>query len=208
MTLPSFGFWRSVLIFVTTVIGISLWLPWYWPTVAVRATSNSVEPSAGMPLSFSIEDTGILKAHTPMYRCYFAHVHSAQPWVTIDDSSTAQGPVAAMLLSNDPVEISCPAFGVPAIEADVAILVSFRPSFDWRRSSGCGRYVLLTNSGKLAWFRKSSAPCKELAACLDRREAVKLKYLDTMRQFLKQTPAGQSSAQPTMPKLGSCLPKE
>jgi hypothetical protein len=205
--LPCLALWLGIVGVFLALFSIVLWFPWYWPTIAIRASSDSVEPSAGMPISFSIENTGILDAHASKYRCYFAHLKSAV--LVLNDDNTNELPVADPLLPHDPIEISCQRVGIPALEADVAILVSFRPSFDWRRSSACARYALRKNAAdQLAWFRKTSAPCKDLAACLYRRDADNLKYRDAMRQFMKQQRAGQTIEWPKPPKLTSCLPKE
>jgi hypothetical protein len=209
MSLLSLKFWRGCLVFAATVIGLSLWIPWYWPTISVKASSGTVDPLAGMPLSFSIENEGVLKAHQARYRCYFGHAQSVAPEITMNDSETAESSVTDVLLPHDPIDVSCPglvsasANSTRVVEADVAILVSFRPSFDWRRSSACGRYALRKNAAsQLAWFRKSSEPCKELTECLDRRTAESLKYRDTMRQFKGGEPW------PEAPKYLSCLPRE
>jgi hypothetical protein len=202
--------WFGIAAFPLTLISIVLWFPWYWPRVSVKTSSDTVEPFAGMPLSFSIEDDGVLKAHSARYRCYFAHVQSApqQPQITINDSYSDEVAVADVLLPNDPVEVACPGLGVPASEADVAILVSFRPSFDWRRSSACGRYILRKNAaGLLAWFRKSSVPCVELAACLNAREMANREYRSAMREYVKALREGHPKARPRIPSATSCLPK-
>jgi hypothetical protein len=209
--LPSVALWLGIIGFFVGVISLALWFPWYWPTLSVKTSSETVAPSAGMPLSFAIEDTGAMKAHSVRYRCYFAHLHSPRPQeVTFNDVDTGEAPVADVLLPNDPVEVSCIRVGAPAVEADVVILVSFRPSFDWRRSSGCGRYILDKNTaGQLAWFRKSSAPCKELAKCLNKREANLIKYRDAMRQYMRNWRAGVTNQpHPVGPEETSCIPKE
>jgi hypothetical protein len=200
------------------VIGIVLWFPWYWPTMSVKASSETVDSSAGMPLSFSIENEGVLKAHSARYRCYFAHVQTSELEIVVNDSVTNESPVADVLLPHDPIEVTCPGLGslvsgLPkpprAVAADVAILVSFRPSFDWRRASACGRYILLKNAaGQLAWFRRSSTPCKELAKCTARREVRMLEYRETMRRFIRDRRVGKATKQPTPPTVISCLPKE
>jgi len=102
-----------------------------------------------MPVSFSIENIGILKAYSPRYRCYFGHVRGAAVQITLTDVYSNEVPVpdTDVLVRNDPVEVTCPGLGVPAIEADVAVLVSFRREFDRRRSSACSRYVLGKNAG-------------------------------------------------------------
>ena len=205
--------WFGIFALPLALISIVLWFPWYWPRVSVRTSSETVEPSAGMPLSFSVEDDGVLKAHLARYRCYFAHIQSApqQPQITINDTYSDEVPVADVLLPNDPVEVACPGLGVPAIEADVAILVSFRPSFDWRRSSACARYILRKNAaGLLAWFRKSSAPCAQLTACLNARDMANREYQQAMHEYGKALREGHPKAWPTRPVAiaTSCIPKE
>ena len=197
-----------------TVISVVLWFPWYWPTLSVIASSTAVDPLAGIPLSFSIENDGVLEAHSARYRCYFEHVQSVAPvQITMDDTETGELPVADILLSHDPIEVSCPGLvsappkATRVVEADVAILVSFRPSFDWRRSFACGRYILRENAARqLAWFRKSSAPCKELSKCLDRREAEMRKYRDAIRAMRRSKEFDKPW--PTKPEMSSCSPKE
>ncbi len=198
---------------LVTRLRLSLWIPWYWPTVLIRATSEAVEPSAGMPVSFSIENTGILKGYSPRYRCYFGHVQGASVQITLMDDASNEVAVADadVLVRNDPVEVTCPQFGVPAIEADVAILVSFRPEFDWRRSAACSRYALSKNAGgQLAWFRKSSAPCGQLATCLNARDVANREYLQAMREYIKGLREGHATTRPTVRSAiaRSCLPKD
>lgn len=213
MPLSRIALWLGIIGFPVAVVSLVLWFPWYWPTVSVRASSEAVDPLAGMPLSFSIENEGVLQAHSAKYRCYFGHVRTLLPLqVIFDDNEIGELPVADVLLFHDPVEVSCtrlisaPDNSVRVVEADVAILVSFRPSFDWRRSSACGRYILRKNAGnQLAWFRKSSAPCKELAECLDRRVTARRLYRHDLGEFIKNGSHGQS---PEAPQLISCLPKE
>lgn len=204
------GLWLGIIGFFVGLVSLVLWFPWYWPTVSVKASSEVVDPSAGMPLSFSIEDESILEAHSVRYRCYFGHIRSLPPTgITMNDGYTNEWPVADVLLPHDPVEVSCLRFGLPAVEADVAILVSFRPSFDWRRSSACGRYILRKNAGgQLAWFRKSSAPCAELAKCLDKREAEGQKYREAAQAMAQAIGRGIPAPWPTAPKVISCLPRE
>jgi hypothetical protein len=184
--------------------------------VSVKASSEAVAPLAGMPLSFSIENEGVLKAHSAKYRCYFGHIQSSfPPQVTMSDNDTSELPLADVLLPRDPIEVSCPGvFSPPEIsirvaEADVAVLVSFRPSFDWRRSSACGRYILRKNAAnQLAWFRKSSEPCEELARCLNKRDADLSKYRVAIREYVKNMRRGKSAEIPTAPSAISCAPRE
>jgi hypothetical protein len=205
--------WFGIFGLPLALISVILWFPWYWPRISVRTSLDTVESSAGMPLSFSIEDAGVLKAHSVRYRCYFAHIRSApqQPQITMTDTFSDEVPLADVLLPNDPVDVPCPGLGVPAIEADVAILISFRPSFDWRRSYACGRYILRKNAaGLLAWFRESSLPCFELAACLNARDLAFRDYRQAMHEYGKALREGASKAWPTAPAAlaTSCLPKE
>jgi hypothetical protein len=190
--------------FLLAVVAIFLWFPFYWPTVAVRASSQTVDPTVGMPLSFSIENTGLLNAHSPTYRCYYQHVVGA--FVMMKEDYTDSVSIGDVLLPKDPVDITCPHVGVPVTEADVAILVSFRPSFDWRRTVACGRYVLHhTSDQKLLWLRKSSGPCAKLAACLDHNAREMQKYEAQLKKMFKS--GDTLSQRPSSPKLISCLPQ-
>jgi hypothetical protein len=189
------------------VISIVAWYPFYWPTLLVTASSDTADPSVGMPLAFAIEDEGVLNAHSVRYRCYVGHAETLNPRIIVDDGASPESQIADVLSRYDPIEISCPGVvssSARVVAANVAVLVSFRPSFDCRRSFACGYYDLRKNAAnQLAWFRKSSELCEKLTDCLDAREAERLKYTDAVRQAVTS-----GSPWPNAPATTSCVPKE
>ena len=102
--------------------------------------------------------------------------------------------MADVLAFGEPIDVSCPGVkGVPVIEADVELIVSFIPQFDWRFSYSCARFVLQRDSSsQLVWFRKHETNCMKLTSCLDTRE----------RQ-MKENMANNDRAEPP---YTSCLP--
>ena len=203
--------WLAVPAFVLSLVGVFRGI---WPKIVISAPPQTVDSSTGMPLFFKVQNTGVLKAYSPRYRCYFAYEKAAPPAPadTIQDSVSGEYPLGDALLSDDPVETDCRpvAFnGALASEADVAILVSFRPEFYWRRGSACGRFVLKhLNNGQLAWLRKSSERCPSLSACLDRRYAAARQYHAAMRGYLKKRRANMFAERPKVIAYVPCLPKE
>lgn len=166
--------------FLLAVLSVVLWFPFYRPSLTIAAPSTA-NPLTGMPLLFTVQKNGVFNAYSVDYRCYYASITISSPvHVKVEDDSTSRVLLAKTLTSEDPVTFGCEkgAFVefssgtriISATDADVAVIISFKPQYDWRQSYTCAHFVLgKDNAGKAVWFRRPTADCEQLALCLDRR---------------------------------------
>jgi hypothetical protein len=88
--------WITVIGFPVALIGLLLWKPFYEPSLTIRASSSSAEPSTGVPASFTVEKAGILNANSLFFRCYYAKVQTlGQFQLSVVDMAT--GSVAELV---------------------------------------------------------------------------------------------------------------
>ena len=79
-------FWITVIGLPLALMSLYLWVPFYEPTLTIRATSLAAEPSTGVSGLFSVEKTGILNAHSLKFHCYYASVKTVGlASITIND---------------------------------------------------------------------------------------------------------------------------
>jgi hypothetical protein len=151
------GRWFLVII---TVLGVILWWPFYVPNIRIDIAASSHDPLMPVPPSFSVANTGVLRAYTVQRFCYVAHVLAAG----IQIKNTGLGPelLANILGGSESIDASCPGIVGPlAKESDIEFLVSYRPQFAWKRSYACARFVIKENAhGKPQWFRTEPQECK------------------------------------------------
>jgi hypothetical protein len=162
---------------VLAIVSIVLWKPFYQPVLTIRASSLSAEPSVGVPVSFTVEKSGILDADSVAFRCYYANVKIAGSGGEVSDAMMAKIPLANVVDSSEPLDFKCPAVygppqsGLQAAAADVVVLLSFTPRYGFKEHRVCARFVLGKDAaGQLAWFNRAVGDCEQFTSCIDRHE--------------------------------------
>jgi hypothetical protein len=162
------SFWKRAGSIVVAVLGLLLWLPFYLPRINLKIPSSS--PVSAQPPSFSVRNDGIISVHhvdaiffgiATKFRT--SHVGN----FTISGEIWSLGKITNIITPGAYYEFAVPyAVGAPAIDSDIEMIVTYRPSFTWRKSYACARYVLGLDANKSpAWFRKEPYECALAIRC-------------------------------------------
>jgi hypothetical protein len=151
-------FWKLIVVF-SVVLGIIVSFLSLTPNIAV-STSQSLDPKDPLATPFVITNNGLLPIHSVEILFGINTITTPPPWnQTVKNLSLGYAkPPLAVLDAHEPKTFWCPQaikFPVPINLGDIAILVSYRPTFLFWRKKAERRFVTeKSQDGTIYWYSK------------------------------------------------------
>lgn len=149
-------------------------LPYYLPKLSIDPSTSSFSAMALFPARFTIFNQGFIGLHSVEVRCHVLKIQNSR--VTLTNAVLPPIPVSVLIEPFRRVDFTCPHTALDNVEgaqtADIVLVVTYRPSFTWMRTTRCDRFASNRNAnGITEWFAQDmETPCAEVVKQIEQIE--------------------------------------